>query len=55
MESKTQERKPAEVRRFEILVAARKLFTERDYHHVSMDDVAKKVGISKAGVYLYFR
>jgi len=55
MESKTQERKPAEVRRFEILVAARELFTERDYHHVSMDDVAKKVGISKAGVYLYFK
>jgi len=55
MQSKTQERKPAEVRRFEILYAARELFTERDYHHVSMDDVAKKVGISKAGVYLYFK
>lgn len=55
MESKTQERKPAEVRRFEILVAARELFCERGFDRVSMEDVASKVGISKAAVYLYFK
>jgi AcrR family transcriptional regulator len=54
MESKSQERKPAEVRRFEILYAARQLFTERGFDRVSMEDVASKVGISKAAVYLYF-
>lgn len=54
METKSHERKPAEVRRFEILYAARKLFCKRGYHRVSMEDVASEVGISKAGVYLYF-
>jgi AcrR family transcriptional regulator len=54
METRSQERKPAEVRRFEILHAAHRLFTERGYHSVIMEDVASNVGISKAGVYLYF-
>ncbi|MBN2380350.1 TetR/AcrR family transcriptional regulator [candidate division WOR-3 bacterium] len=51
---KSQDRKPAEVRKFEILFAATKLFCENDYHLVSMEDVAAKVGVSKATVYLYF-
>ncbi len=55
MDTRSSERKPAEVRKFEILHAARQLFCERDYHHVSMEDVAKKAGISKAAVYLYFK
>jgi AcrR family transcriptional regulator len=55
MDSKSHERKPAEVRKFEILYAARELFCERGYHRVSMEDVASKVGISKAAVYLYFK
>ncbi len=55
MKSKTQERKPAEVRRFEILHAAKELFTKRGFFSVSMDEVAAKVGISKAAVYLYFK
>lgn len=54
-DSKPQERKPAEVRRFEILYAAKELFCERGLDRVSMDDVAEKVGISKAAVYLYFK
>lgn len=53
-EQKTQERKPAEVRRFEILYAARELFVEKGFDRVSMDEVAEKVKISKAAVYLYF-
>ncbi|MBD3286694.1 TetR family transcriptional regulator [candidate division WOR-3 bacterium] len=51
---KSQDRKPAEVRKFEILYAATELFCEHDYHVVSMEDVAAKVGVSKATVYLYF-
>lgn len=54
MDTKGHERKPAEIRKFEILHAARHLFCEKGYHMVSMDDVASKVGISKAAVYLYF-
>jgi AcrR family transcriptional regulator len=54
LEQKTQERKPAEVRRFEILYAARELFVEKGFDRVSMEDVAEKVKISKAAVYLYF-
>jgi AcrR family transcriptional regulator len=55
MEPKSHGRKPAEVRKFEILYAARELFCERGYHRVSMEDVASKVGISKAAIYLYFK
>ena len=54
MDSKSHERKPAEVRKFEILYAARELFCERGYHRVSMENGASRGGISKAAVYLYF-
>jgi len=55
VQSKVQERKPAEVRRLEILEAARELFCERGFDRVSMEEVAARVGISKAAVYLYFK
>jgi AcrR family transcriptional regulator len=54
MESKGHERKPAEVRKFEILYAARQLFSERGFEGVSMEEIAEKVGLSKAAIYLYF-
>ncbi len=54
-DSRPQERKPAEVRRFEILYAAKELFCERGFERVSMDEVAEKVGVSKAAIYLYFK
>jgi len=53
-EDRARKRKPREVRRFEIVFAARELFCERGFDRVSMDDVAAKVGITKAAVYLYF-
>ncbi len=43
------------MRRFEILMAAHKLFTERGFDRVSMEDVANKVGISKAALYRYYK
>ena len=44
----------AEVRPGEILEAALAEFTERGFDAARMEDVAKRAGISKAGVYLYF-
>lgn len=47
-------RRRAEVRPAEILEAALAEFTERGFDAARMEDVAKRAGISKAGVYLYF-
>jgi AcrR family transcriptional regulator len=41
-------------RRASILMAARKLFAARDFHAISVDDIAKKAGLAKGTVYLYF-
>lgn len=38
----------------EILAAALELFAERGFSATRMEDVAKRAGLSKAGVYLYF-
>ncbi|MGE0821130.1 MAG: TetR/AcrR family transcriptional regulator [Candidatus Binatia bacterium] len=37
-----------------ILQAAVELFTERDFHHVLMDDVAARADVGKGTVYRYF-
>ncbi len=37
-----------------ILEAANKVFAERGYHEATMDDVAKRLGVSKGAIYLYF-
>jgi AcrR family transcriptional regulator len=42
-------------RRARILEAATRLFAERAYPAVQMDDVAREAGMSKATVYRYFR
>lgn len=47
-------RRRAQVRPAEILDAALDEFTERGFDAARMEDVAKRAGISKAGVYLYF-
>lgn len=39
----------------QILEAAARLFGERPYHEVRMEDVAVKAGVSKGGVYLRFK
>ena len=38
----------------EILAAALDLFAEKGFSATRMEDVARRAGISKAGVYLYF-
>jgi len=37
-----------------ILSAANRVFGERGYRQATMDDVAKKLGVSKGAIYLYF-
>lgn len=37
-----------------IIEAASKVFAEKGYHEATMDDVAKRVGVSKGALYLYF-
>lgn len=44
----------AEARPEEILEAALDEFTEKGFDAARMEDVAKRAGLSKAGVYLYF-
>lgn len=47
-------RRRADARPDEILEAALDEFTERGFDAARMEDVAKRAGLSKAGVYLYF-
>src|SRR5690348_1511071 len=37
-----------------ILEAANKVFAEKGYHEATMDDIAKRLGVSKGAIYLYF-
>ncbi len=37
-----------------ILDAANKVFAERGYHEATMDDIARRLGVSKGAIYLYF-
>jgi AcrR family transcriptional regulator len=41
-------------RRNEIIRIAARLFSERSYYDVTMDEVAAKVGVAKGTLYLYF-
>lgn len=50
----SKSRRP-EARPTEILGAALELFAEKGFSATRMDDVAARAGLSKAGVYLYFR
>lgn len=38
-----------------ILNAAAEVFSEKGYHKSTMDDVARRIGVSKGAVYLYFK
>ncbi|MBN1424850.1 TetR/AcrR family transcriptional regulator [Candidatus Fermentibacteria bacterium] len=44
-----------EARKQDILDAAARLFSQRDFHEVTVDQIAAEVGLSKGTVYLYFR
>lgn len=46
--------KEGEVRRREILVAARELFIKKGYEHTSVNDILKIVDIAKGTFYYYF-
>jgi AcrR family transcriptional regulator len=46
--------KEGEIRRREILVAARDLFVKKGYDHTSVNDILKIVGIAKGTFYYYF-
>jgi AcrR family transcriptional regulator len=43
------------VRKLQLSQAAARLFTERGYHNVSMDDVASAVGLTGPALYRHFR
>ena len=43
-----------QVRRHQILAAARRLFTVNGFHATSMDDIIAAAGMSSGGVYRYF-
>lgn len=47
-------RRRAEARPDEVLDAALGLFTERGFTHTTVEQVAKRAGLSKGAVYLYF-
>jgi AcrR family transcriptional regulator len=53
----TQSRKELEkiARRNEILEAGLQLFAEKDFHEVTVDEIAERVGLSKGTLYLYFK
>src|SRR5215468_1949106 len=44
----------AEARRAEILAAALEEFTARGFEAARLDDVAKRAGVAKGTIYLYF-
>ena len=41
-------------RKEEIINASAKLFSQKSYHDVTMDEIAEKVGVAKGTIYLYF-
>jgi AcrR family transcriptional regulator len=44
-----------EVAKERIVKAAFKVFTEKGYHHSTMDNIAKEMGVSKGALYQYFK
>lgn len=53
----TQSRKEQEklARKHDILEAGLQLFAEKDFHEVTVDEIAERVGLSKGTLYLYFK
>jgi len=50
----SRKEKEIQSRKKDILDAAAKLFSEKGFHDVSVDEIAEQVGISKGTVYLYY-
>ena len=53
LETSPRKRRP-DARPAEILAAALDLFTERGFPATRLEDVARRAGLSKAAIYLYF-
>ena len=51
----TQARKSTEIRKKEIIEAARKLIYKKGSEHVTVNNIAKEVKISEAAIYHHFR
>src|SRR5438876_277417 len=51
---RTRRSLPPEARRAAILAAALEEFTARGYEGARLDDVAKRAGVAKGTIYLYF-
>ena len=51
----TQARKSTEIRKKEIIEAARKLIYKKGSEHVTVNNIAKEVKISEAAIYRHFR
>lgn len=45
---------PSDAKRERILAAATTVFAERDFHRVQVSEVARRAGVGKGTVYLYF-
>jgi TetR/AcrR family fatty acid metabolism transcriptional regulator len=52
---KTRRNEKPEVRRQQILTAARKTLIEQHYAEVILDEVARRAGVAKGTLYLYFK
>ncbi|MBL0057998.1 MAG: TetR/AcrR family transcriptional regulator [Elusimicrobia bacterium] len=46
---------PLEVRRRRVMEAAAAALVEKGYHDVKLEDIAKRAGLSKGALYLYFK
>lgn len=44
-----------EQRQSDIIDAARKLITDKDFNEISMNEIAREVGLGKSTLYLYFK
>lgn len=53
--SMTRKEMEIEARKKDIIDAAAKLFSEKEFHDVKVDDIAERVGLSKGTIYLYFK
>ena len=51
----TRKEREREARKQDILEVAARFFSERDFHEVTVDEIAEAVGLSKGTLYLYFK
>jgi AcrR family transcriptional regulator len=52
---KERKERERETRRQQIMIAAKRVFTEKDYEKSTMEDIAKEAELSPGTLYLYFK